>query len=954
MGIILRFGLYCLMLAILINQQQTSAQAPAIPNLPCGTGAAPATNLEWIEQMRALGLIGGQQPEWPEPVYYLPLSIHLLSRDDGSGAMELSNLLQILCELNDKFRPSGLQFYLKGNINYIRSTFYYNLPDYQTSFALNNQHNVARGINVYFVNLSVMGLCGFANYPYTGMPNDPLRQGAVYMGMACSGLGNTTLAHELGHFLNLPHPFDGTASQPAAFGAERVTRNPQEPPPRYSANCGTAGDRFCDTRADYRDDRWNCPEPTGLLDINSDMFNPDETLYMSYSYDLCANRFSGEQTQAMRATLSGPTASRAYLLTPAVSPFDSLAGGTQVVYPPDSSSGHPANWLHIRWRRVPGAQKYAVRIRRPTGTVAEWMVEHGDTSFLYTGPTLRPQFTYRISVKPLNAGWFCTAYSPEIVVTLSDSFVPCPVVGIPATTSATVRADSNALLRATPSLASNNVLWRAPGTSGIFVHQGTRFNAPLAPRSVTYTAQEAANAYLFDLSPGPFLPDSQAYPGVYMALPPQGIDYFVRITRPMRWDWASVRSLGAAHGVLEVWFTNYQNPVLIAQLNWQIPGAGSHAIPIALLLDSGTFRIRFVANQGSAPLWMSHGGTRFPYSMLNDCVVDSTNLPAAGGGWAFGGIFDWQFMAFCTGPPAYVQQIVLPNRLILDDPPAGCVGDSVMIPVRLDLEGSLSGFQLELAFDSTKLAFLGLQTAHSGLSGLSVQLMPAGNGVRRLVGQLSQPLTWSGLAPLIQLIMHRTQAGLAAINWVSSACVVSTPAGVVPSFLYRNAVCRDSLCAALTGQLVYGHPAQSPLPGWTIRGVATSGVQWSTLSGTSGSFQLPVPPLGLIYTLELTSPLLWGGVNATDALWVLRYFGGMQTLDSLSFKAADVNATQSVNATDALHIAQRYTSQRSTFVRPDWVWSPQSLNLMTSVPAPVVLRVRATGDVNGSLSLPGP
>ena len=119
--------------------------------------------------------------------------------------------------------------------------------------------------------------------PNTGMPNDPLRQGAVYMGIACSGPGNTTLAHELGHFLNLPHPFDGTSGQPAAVWAERVTRNPQEPPPRYSANCTTAGDRFCDPRADYRDNRWNCPDPSALLDINADPFNPDETLYMSYS-----------------------------------------------------------------------------------------------------------------------------------------------------------------------------------------------------------------------------------------------------------------------------------------------------------------------------------------------------------------------------------------------------------------------------------------------------------------------------------------------------------------------------------------------------------------------------------------------------------------------------------------------------------------------------------------------
>jgi hypothetical protein len=948
-----RVLLYFLLLQGILTLTPPVLAQPA-SNLPCGAGAAPVRNLQWIEHIRDLGLIGGPQTESPEPVYYLPLSIHLLCRDDGNGAMELAVVLQTLCELNDKFRPAGLQFYLKGNLNYIRSTYYYNLPDYQTSYGLNDLHNVARSINVYFVNLGVMGLCGFANYPNTGMPNDPLRQGAVYMGIACSGPGNTTLAHELGHFLNLPHPFDGTSGQPAAIWAERVTRNPQEPPPRYSANCTTAGDRFCDTRADYRDNRWNCPDPSALLDINADPFNPDETLYMSYSLDVCANRFSGEQSQAMRATVSSPAASRGYLLTPPMAPFDSLAGTTQVVYPPDSSSGHPANWLHIRWRRVPGAQKYAVRVRRPTGTVAEWMVENGDTAFLYTGPTLRPLYSYRISVKPINHGWFCTDYSPDIVVTLSDSFVPCPVTGTPATISATVRADSSALLRATPALAGNSILWRAPGTPGGFVHQGSRYIAPPAARSRVYTVQEAADAYRFDLSPGPFLPDSQAHPGVFLALPPQGIDYFVRASRPLRWDWAALRSQGPAGGLMEIWQTASGSPVFVAQKSWQVGGAGLHQLPVALLLDSGAYRIRFSANPGSAAIWMSNGGTRFPYAMLTDCIIDSTGQPAVGGGWEFGGIFDWQMMAFCTGAAASVSQIVLPNRLILDDPPVSCVGDIVFVPLRLDLEGSLSGFQFELEFDSTRLEFLGVQTANPAWAGMNLQVLSPGSGRRRVVGQLPQPLLWGGLSEFIRLSVRRLQGGYANIDWVPTACVVTTPSGVATSILYRNAVSRDSLCAFLTGQIAYARAAPTPLPGWTIRGVPVSGAQWTTVSGTSGSFQLTLPPANT-YALQLTSPLLWGGVNATDALWVLRYFGNLQPLDSLAVLTADVNATGSVNATDALHIAQRYSSLRNGFARPDWVWTPIHLTVVTGVPVtPLSLLVRATGDVNGSLSVPGP
>jgi len=934
----------------------THLQAQNTPFLPCGSGPVPAQNLQWIEQMRQAGLINSEQPESPEPVYHLPLSIHLLSRDDGGGTMDLAVLLQTLCELNDKFRPSGLQFYLKGNVNYIFSTYYYNLPDYPSSFALNDQYNVARSINVYFVNLGVMGLCGFANYPNTGMPNDPLRQGAVYLGISCAGIGNTILAHELGHFLNLPHPFEETSAQPSAIWAERVTRNPQEPPPRYSANCAMAGDRFCDTRADYRDARWNCPSQPTATDINGDLFNPDETLYMSYSYDLCANRFSGEQGQAMRATVSGPSPSRGYLMTPPMLPFDTLVGTTQVVYPADSSSGHPVNWLHIRWRRVYGAEKYAVRVRRPTGTIAEWMVDGGDTSFLYTGSQLRPLFTYRISVKPINHGWFCSAYSPDIVVTLGDSFLPCPVNGIPSLHPATVRADSSALLRANPAVTGHNILWRAPGPGTAFINQGSRYIAPGASRSLTYTVHEAADAYVFNLSPGPYLPDSPAYPGIFSSLPIQGIDYYTRISRVIRWDWASIRSQGAASGTLQIWRAQPtgQTYTLAAQRTWQISGSGEHQIPIALLLDSGVYRIRFMTNPGSAALWMSQSGTRFPYSMQDDWIIDSTNVPSSAGGWEIGGIYHWRFMAFCIGPPAIVHQNVLPNRLIMDEPTASCIGDSFSIPVRFDLDGSLVQFGFEFMFDSMKVQFLGAHMTHPSLLGIPLLVQSVGNGRRQISGQLPSSVGWTGISTLLQLGLRRFASGDAAINWVPSACLVTTPSGIAQSFLYRGAVCRDSQCAALAGQITYFNQNQSPLTGWYVQGISSGSAQWTATTTNNGFFQTPMP-VAQTYQLGLTSPIPWGGVNATDALWVLRYFGSLISLDPLTILAADVNLSNQVNATDALHISQRFSGHRSGFLRPDWVWEPQTLNLTTAnPPSPLILRVLATGDVNGSYIIPPP
>ncbi len=70
------------------------------------------------------------------------------------------------------------------------------------------------------------------------------------------------------------------------------------------SNCYDSGDRFCDTRPDYLNYRWACaPDSLSVTvqkDPNGVEFRSDATLYMSYSLDVCSNRFTDEQIEAMR------------------------------------------------------------------------------------------------------------------------------------------------------------------------------------------------------------------------------------------------------------------------------------------------------------------------------------------------------------------------------------------------------------------------------------------------------------------------------------------------------------------------------------------------------------------------------------------------------------------------------------------------------------------------------
>jgi hypothetical protein len=400
-------------------------------NAPCGTGPAPKASLDYISMLHENGIFDQIAVENIQNTIFIPLKIHIVGTNTGQGYYSLANLMTNICEMNQKFNALGIQFFLRGEINYINNTSIYNLPSFAAAGAANTQYNVSRVVNVYFANLAAVGACGFANYPNSGEPSTTIRQGAIWLAPGCSGPGNSTFAHEMGHFLSLPHPFDETSDAPAAATSERVTRNTNETAPRFSANCTSAGDRFCDTPADFRPDRWNCPGVNStVVDLNGDLFQPDGTLYMSYANDACQNKFSPQQVASMRSTISvtqtqtgqninGP---RMYLLVPPMPAYDTITGNTSVVEPANNSTGHPANWVYFKWRQVAGANMYLLRIRRNFTTIDELLVNSADTAYLYTKNTMTPGVQYRISVMPLNHKVTCRTYSAETNFTVTTGF----------------------------------------------------------------------------------------------------------------------------------------------------------------------------------------------------------------------------------------------------------------------------------------------------------------------------------------------------------------------------------------------------------------------------------------------------------------------------------------------------------------------------------------------------
>jgi hypothetical protein len=269
------------------------------------------------------------------------------------------------------YAPANIHFYMEGDIRFIKNSVYNNHKDIPAGADMMFKNNIANTINIYF-GTSAAGNCGY-NLPYAG----------VSMAKSCTGGDTHTWSHELGHALRLPHPF---------LGWEGNTYNPNAPTPTKvtydytlfkdsiilnqtiidtalvelvdKSNCAKAADQICDTKPDYYAFRWNCDakkeSTVTLKDPTGATFKIDGSLYMSYSFDACQNRFSQDEVTIMRSVLKGKKKNLLYNQTSK----PALAATPQVLtLPVDKGFAAVDNTL-LKWGKTSDASDYVVEISR--------------------------------------------------------------------------------------------------------------------------------------------------------------------------------------------------------------------------------------------------------------------------------------------------------------------------------------------------------------------------------------------------------------------------------------------------------------------------------------------------------------------------------------------------------------------------------------------------------------
>jgi hypothetical protein len=348
-------------------------------------------------------------PEFRNTVY-VPVTIHLIGSSGGGGAHKPEEAIKMLCKLNEDFADQNIYFFLNGNVRFLFDDYLHSDSyDWGVMNAMGNA-KVQNTLNI-FVNSNV-------SQPVAGYysPGEDF----VWMGTPYANGASTTITHEVGHFLTLPHTFYGWegVNAPALYSMSPAPADINGYPVENFArdNCSVAGDGFCDTEADYISFRYNCPFVTLVQDPTGTVITPDPSYFMSYSSDQCMSRFSQEQKDAMRADIT----QRGWLNVPAPANLATISSDSiAALFPSNGALVTPLNSVRFEWdtRGATSATKWVFNLERtvlgmPVETVL-YTIVNGQNFVNVPASEFMSNRDYKWSVVPYSNAYTCAGKSAD-------------------------------------------------------------------------------------------------------------------------------------------------------------------------------------------------------------------------------------------------------------------------------------------------------------------------------------------------------------------------------------------------------------------------------------------------------------------------------------------------------------------------------------------------------------
>ncbi len=330
-----------LALAIGASAAPASAQKPAKDRVDCidygavpkaPTGAIPRDDLHVVKKdplkiaaataARAAGGKGAAAasiPTEPDPNFAVtvPVRFHEILKTNGNGGGDLSDarIAAQIDALNAGYAGTGFQFELVQNTETVQPEWWNLVGAYGSAMSTvrggGKEVNMKRlltdndqaTLDVYSASLG-QHLLGWATFPsdFSEATSYPAPLPSYLDGVIIDFRsvpqpeGNTegdtrvfpdgtyeqgdTLTHEVGHWLELYHTFQGGCTDnPAYNGGDQIADTPAEASPNFL--CPEPGE----------DPRDSCPDDPGLDPVHN---------FMDYSFDVCLTEFTDEQAARMQ------------------------------------------------------------------------------------------------------------------------------------------------------------------------------------------------------------------------------------------------------------------------------------------------------------------------------------------------------------------------------------------------------------------------------------------------------------------------------------------------------------------------------------------------------------------------------------------------------------------------------------------------------------------------------
>jgi hypothetical protein len=346
---------------------------------------------------------------------YVPIKFHIVSKSDGTSGISESQILGLLCEINNKYADQEMVFYINYPYNYISNDALFNDPGSNGGLFQIQQNWANNSLNLFIVKET--GNPGSGGYYQAGFPGFPYE----HIIMKKSQFDGATANHEIGHFFTLAHPFLGWGQgsepgwDPDVHGNPVGIWSPDGPPfmneKMDQSNCLDAADKICDTPPDYlfanSPGQSGCVWNGGAMDPDGVIVDPMENNIMSYFNGCGTQIFSPDQKDAIRNSYN--STAKAYIRHSYVPPTGDITEAPELIEPIDNEVTPGFNIVFFDWEApAEGAQRYFLEIdQQPTFAFLPKRYVIGNGSSTEIEGVFNPNVTYYWRVTPYNDGNTC-------------------------------------------------------------------------------------------------------------------------------------------------------------------------------------------------------------------------------------------------------------------------------------------------------------------------------------------------------------------------------------------------------------------------------------------------------------------------------------------------------------------------------------------------------------------